>query len=391
MKKIRVGYLMHGLGYGGAFNSLILLLKSIKSDSIEIYIYTINSKYPELEKELKEYCDSFQLFKLPTLAYHQYGVSTQRQFTQSTSYDFKNFHHKLQQDQIEILHINSTLFSHLISYLKLFNSDIKIITHLREIPVNDVRNDEILNYVIRNNYKSDALIAISDMEANPYQSHPEICIVPNPYNFKVNTEPSMGDNIKAYLTRNVVKVGMSANFIESKGHMNFVKSVDIIINHFCNTNLVFYILGNNRSSILRNLIRNLVYPKNLNRRLTKYIKGRNLNSYIKIIPFQIDVKKLLQDLDIYVRPADTGDPWGRDIIEAMALKKPVIATGISEFYVENGVTGFLVPPKNPEMLADKILELINNEHKRILMGEAGHNKIKQMCDLEEYGKKVVFL
>jgi glycosyltransferase involved in cell wall biosynthesis len=93
--------------------------------------------------------------------------------------------------------------------------------------------------------------------------------------------------------------------------------------------------------------------------------------------------------DIYVRPDNTAQPWGRDIIEAMALKKPVIATGTSEFYVENGVTGYLVPPKNPEKLAEKIFELINDPQKRLAMGEVGYTKIKSMCDLEEYGKKMI--
>jgi glycosyltransferase involved in cell wall biosynthesis len=54
------------------------------------------------------------------------------------------------------------------------------------------------------------------------------------------------------------------------------------------------------------------------------------------------------------------------ILTAYAFRKPVIATmvgGLSE-YVWNGETGFLVPPKDPQALADAIIRLIKNDQER---------------------------
>ncbi|MBW7843826.1 MAG: glycosyltransferase family 4 protein, partial [Ignavibacterium sp.] len=77
-----------------------------------------------------------------------------------------------------------------------------------------------------------------------------------------------------------------------------------------------------------------------------------------------------------------------DIIEAMALKKPIVATGTSEFFIENEKTGYLVSPRDPEQMLAKIIELVNEPEKRKEFGEAGYRKIRQMCDLDEYGKKI---
>ena len=111
-------------------------------------------------------------------------------------------------------------------------------------------------------------------------------------------------------------------------------------------------------------------------------------AYIKILPYTLNVFDALKAMDIVVRPSLSGDPWGRDVIEAMALGKPVVATGTSEFYVENGVTGYLVPPGQPQPLAQKILALINEPAQRKDFGRRGRAKIKRICDLQQYGRKI---
>jgi D-inositol-3-phosphate glycosyltransferase len=53
---------------------------------------------------------------------------------------------------------------------------------------------------------------------------------------------------------------------------------------------------------------------------------------------------------------------GKALVEAMAMEKPVVASrigGIADL-VNDGVNGFLVPPSDPEALADRILFLMEN-------------------------------
>ena len=59
------------------------------------------------------------------------------------------------------------------------------------------------------------------------------------------------------------------------------------------------------------------------------------------------------------------------ILEAMSCELPVVATavaGTSEIIVD-GENGLLVPPKNPEKLADTIAKLLEDEKLRIKIGK----------------------
>ena len=78
------------------------------------------------------------------------------------------------------------------------------------------------------------------------------------------------------------------------------------------------------------------------------------------------------------------------LLEAMACKKPVICTvaGATKEVIEQGKTGLLIPPRNPEALADAIMKLIKDEQLRIKMGMEGRKKVERVYDwnaiIEEY-------
>jgi len=74
--------------------------------------------------------------------------------------------------------------------------------------------------------------------------------------------------------------------------------------------------------------------------------------------------------------------FGIALVEAMACGKPVISTKVGAIpeIIENGKTGLLVEPKNPEQLAQAILKLANNAYLRKKMGEEGRKKVEKEYD-----------
>lgn len=67
------------------------------------------------------------------------------------------------------------------------------------------------------------------------------------------------------------------------------------------------------------------------------------------------------------------------ILEYMSRRKPVVATeggGTSELVVD-GVTGFLVPRRDPERLAELLIKLLDDQELRRRMGEQGRLRIAQ--------------
>jgi glycosyltransferase involved in cell wall biosynthesis len=90
----------------------------------------------------------------------------------------------------------------------------------------------------------------------------------------------------------------------------------------------------------------------------------------------------------YIRCFDIGvlcsdsEGFSNSLIEYMAAGKPVVATkvGGNDELVEDGVTGVLVPPGDPDALASALLILLNNEAAYKRMGEEGRRVVQEKFD-----------
>ncbi len=112
---------------------------------------------------------------------------------------------------------------------------------------------------------------------------------------------------------------------------------------------------------------------------------------LRIFPFQKDLNTVIrffQAADIYVHPARS-DNFPTTILEAMACGKPVIASNVSGIpeIVDQGVTGLLVPPEDPQALAHAILDLLENRTKREAMGVQGRKKAVEQFSLEKMAQE----
>ncbi|MCI0563980.1 MAG: glycosyltransferase [Nitrososphaera sp.] len=105
---------------------------------------------------------------------------------------------------------------------------------------------------------------------------------------------------------------------------------------------------------------------------------------VKFLGFREDVPSLLQVMDVFVLPS-VSEGLPLSILEAMALGKPVVASnvgGISEV-VKEGTTGYLVPPKDPEALAEKIRPLLLNSRLADELGNSGRKRVLGSFTLDQ--------
>jgi glycosyltransferase involved in cell wall biosynthesis len=112
--------------------------------------------------------------------------------------------------------------------------------------------------------------------------------------------------------------------------------------------------------------------------LRRRITLRKLDKALVLAGFRTDVERYLPHLDVSVSSSHTeGLPIG--VLEAMAARVPVVATAVggTPEVVDNGVTGWLVAPRNVAALAQRIVELLANDDQRRRMGDAARRRIEE--------------
>ena len=95
--------------------------------------------------------------------------------------------------------------------------------------------------------------------------------------------------------------------------------------------------------------------------------------------------------DLVWVPSTYFDAFPRSALEASASGKSVIVTkfgGASEL-VQDGVTGYIVNPLNPQEIADKTLDLLQYEEKAASFGRAGQERVRAHFNLDDKVKQIV--
>lgn len=94
---------------------------------------------------------------------------------------------------------------------------------------------------------------------------------------------------------------------------------------------------------------------------------------------------------VCLTPSIYREPFNLINIEAMALKKPVITTcfGGPPEVVVDGESGFVLDPRNVELMAARLQELLTDEAKAVAMGEAGYRRVMEHFTVERQVEKTL--
>jgi phosphatidylinositol alpha-mannosyltransferase len=87
---------------------------------------------------------------------------------------------------------------------------------------------------------------------------------------------------------------------------------------------------------------------------------------------QADLPSYYASADVFCAPSLGGESFGIVLAEAMAVGLPVVCSDIGGYrdVVRDGADGLLVPPRDPEALAEALAGLLDNPARLAAMGEA---------------------
>ena len=155
-------------------------------------------------------------------------------------------------------------------------------------------------------------------------------------------------------------VGMAAHLAPSKRHIFFLEVAYAI--RQTRPNVQFVLAG-----------RDLFNARpNLRAQIEARIASAGLTDAIHWIKDLDDLAPLYPALDVLVHPA-ADEPFGRVLCEAMSAEIPVVAVNRAgpHTIVPNNSAGFLLPAKDVELFARKILSLLDDPEAARRMGEIG--------------------
>lgn len=162
---------------------------------------------------------------------------------------------------------------------------------------------------------------------------------------------------------------MISRLLYDKGYRQYVDAARTIRER--RSDCVFYIAGDIDES----------YPKHVPREvLEKDVES----GAIECLGYQQDIGRFIQDMDCKVLPSYYSEGLSRVLMEALAMKKPVITTDIPgcRETVDDGINGFVCEPRSTASLITAIEKLLRLSDKELTeMGEKGRKKAEEQFDI----------
>jgi glycosyltransferase involved in cell wall biosynthesis len=169
-------------------------------------------------------------------------------------------------------------------------------------------------------------------------------------------------------------VGIVAQLEDHKGHTYLIQATKILKQHAPKIKVI------------------VVGSGSLQMELDRQARDLAVDDIVYFLGFREDVPQILSSLDLFVLSSHL-EGLGSSLLDAMACRLPVVATmvgGIPEVVIHRE-TGLLVPPRDPEALAEAILKLYLDRTFAFRLGEKGYEVVHQKFSAEAMADRVIAL
>ena len=124
--------------------------------------------------------------------------------------------------------------------------------------------------------------------------------------------------------------------------------------------------------------------------LHKQVAELGLEKRVRFLGFRSDIVPLMAACDLVAHTSTSPEPFGRVIVEAMLCGRPVVAAeaGGAVELVENGKTGWLIPPGDPQKLAEAIASCRNQSEQAAIIARNAQIQASQRFHLKAINQQV---
>lgn len=163
-----------------------------------------------------------------------------------------------------------------------------------------------------------------------------------------------------------------------KGHPYFLKAMSLVVRQMPNVKV--QIIGDAPPK-----------KKSYKDELVMLTKRLGLSAHVEFLGNRRDIPQLLAHSDCLVLSTVTQEAFGRVILEAQAAGVPVVATkvgGVVEI-IDDGKTGLLVMPKDPEGMAKAVIRILQDPHLSARMVEQSQKRIDERYTIRHMAEATI--
>jgi L-malate glycosyltransferase len=168
-----------------------------------------------------------------------------------------------------------------------------------------------------------------------------------------------------FLPHGAPVVGNVAALVPHKGHQHLIETAALVVRVVPDARFVIVGGGELRAA------------------LERQIKERHLERHVFLAGFRADALELTKAFDLFAM-SSVSEGMCTALVDAMAASKAAVCTtagGIPDVLVD-GETGFLVPPRDHEAMAEKLVVLLEDPARRARMGAAALRRARERFTVE---------
>lgn len=173
-------------------------------------------------------------------------------------------------------------------------------------------------------------------------------------------------------------VGIVGRITPLKGHIYFLQAMALAVKSI--PNLKAWVIGDAPAD-----------KQDYRKQLQALVKQLNLGKNVEFLGRREDIPTLMAKLDVLVMATTTPEAFGRVIIEAGAIGRPVVATAVGGIVdiLENRKTGLLVAPKDYAGMAEAVVSLWKNKELALSLAQNLRKKVESDFSLKQMMDKTI--
>jgi glycosyltransferase involved in cell wall biosynthesis len=352
LEKIRVLEMIDRPFLGGGQMTVLGLAKNLNREKFEVSICSAGGGV---------LVDEAGKYNIP-----HFAVTLSKRFNRRT---FKKVSAILKENRIDVLHTHGGIAGFYGRWAAKKSGTPVIIHTLHGIHYLHSQNPLLIRgYIFLERYFSgftDAVVVVSEANREVALKHrlapsSKIILIRNGINIEIFREKgSPGKKLKDFgfeLSRPVI--GTVARLDHPKGVIYLLKAAKLILRAY--PGAMILIVGGGP----------------LRDQLERKARSLGIKNHVFFLGERTDVPELLSLFDVFVLPSLwEGLPYA--LVEAAALERPIVATdidGVREV-IQDGQTGLLVSPKQPEELAGAVCRLLGNKEQASTLGSKARELI----------------